>query len=304
MVFTSNRFELTFDPAFESIENLRTVLFYFPEMKVFMEPTAFEFRTPLFDSGFGGNYGLFIKEKEFGGVKMGVGILEIIEIPNEITHDYMNINIDFSTSLEDPKITTQINFGGYAASNFQPLKDFMPTDDYQKILKQIAENYTGGGEINKITTENDGIDLVGKKPFALNIEFSGENFTQKAGSNVLFKIGETIGRQMEFYQEEERALPVEIDYPHYYTRTITVKVPQGLKIQSIDDLKINYVTEIDGEKVAGFKSDATLENNTLVISNQEYYKVLHYPLEHYEAYKKVINAAADFNKTVIVLEKQ
>lgn len=304
MVFTSNRFDLTFDPEFESIENLRDVLFYFPEIKVFMEPTAFDIRTPLFNNGLGGNYGLFVKEKEFGGVKMGIGVLEMIEIPNEITHDYMNIEVDFSKSTDNPKVTTQINYGGYAATNFQPLKDFMPTEDYQKILKQIAENYTGGGEIEKVTTENDGLEMVGKKPFVFHIEFDGENFTQKAGGNILFKIGETIGKQMEFYQEEKRVLPVEIDYPHYYTRKITLKIPQGFKIKSIADFKMNYVTEIEGEKVAGFISDATLENNTLTITNEEYYKVLHYPLEHYESYKKVINAAADFNKIVIVLEKE
>jgi len=304
MVFTSSRFSLTFDKTFESIENLNDVLFYFPKSKVYMDPFAFEYRTPMFDNNFGNNYGLFIKEKEFGGVKMGIGVLDFIEIPNEITHDYMNIFIDFTENIENPTITTENKYGGYAAINFQPLKDFMAPDEYNSVLKQIAENYTAGGEIIEIDAENEGIDHVGKNPFILKMKFLGENLTQKAGDNILFKIGETIGRQMEFYQEEERVLPVEIDYPHYYTRKITVRLPKGYKIKSTEDFNMNHSTVSENEKVALFESEASIKNNELIVTNEEYYSVIDYPLEQYDSYKKVINAAADFNKIVIVIEKE
>lgn len=304
MVFTSSRFELTFDKEFESIENLRDILFYFPENKVYMDPIAFEYRVPMFNNDYGNNYGLFIREKEFGGVKMGIGVLDFIEIPNEITHDYMDIVIDFTENIENPKVFTEIKYGGYAAVNFQPLKDYMPPEEYQKILKQIAENYTASGEIEKIETENDGIENIGKKPFVLKMQFEGENLTQKAGSNILFKIGETIGRQMEFYQEEKRILPVEIDYPHYYSRKISVKLPKGYKIKSTADFNMDYSTVMNDVKVANFTSEAKWTNNELVVTNEEFYTVIDYPLEYYESYKKVINAAADFNKIVIVIEKE
>ena len=304
MVFTSSRFDLTFDKEFESIENLRDILFYFPESKVYMDPIAFEYRVPMFNNDHGNNYGLFIREKEFGGVKMGIGVLDFIEIPNEITHDYMDILIDFTENLENPKVSTEIKYGGYAAINFQPLKDFMPPEEYQNVLKQIAENYTASGEIEKIETENDGIENIGKKPFVLKMQFEGENLTQKAGSNILFKIGETIGRQMEFYQEEKRILPVEIDYPHYYTRKIVVKLPKGYRVKSTNDFKMDYSTVMNDVKVANFVSEAKWANNELVVTNEEFYTVIDYPLEHYESYKKVINAAADFNKIVIVIEKE
>lgn len=303
MVFTCDRFSLTFDPEFESIENLRDILLFFPETKNYLDPTSFEYRTPLFDNNYGNNYGLFIKEKEFGGVKMGIGVLDFIEIPNEITHDYMNIVVDFSENLENPTITTEITFGGYAAMNFQPLKDFMPPEEYQKILKEISENYTASGEIIKIETENDGLEFVGKKPFVFKFSFEGENLTQKAGPNILFKIGETIGSQMEFYQEEQRVLPVEIYYPHYYTRSLKVIIPEGYHLKSTEPFNMNFNTEIEEKEVAAFTSNAKIENKTLVVTNEEFYTVIDYPLEYYESYKKVINAAADFNKIVIVLEK-
>jgi hypothetical protein len=304
MVFTSNRFNINFDPEFESIEHLRDVLLHFPDCKVYLDPVSFEYRTPLFDNNYGNNYGLFIREKEFGGVKMGIAVLDFIEIPNEITHDYMNIVVDFTKNIENPSIETEIKFNGYAAMNFQPLKDFMPPEQYQDILKQVAENYTASGEIIKMETENDGLAFIAKKPFIFRIQFNGENMTQKAGDNILFKIGETIGRQMEFYQEEARVLPVEIDYPHYYTRSIIVKIPKGYKIKSTSDFELNYSTVMENNQVASFQSTAIVRNNELVVSNSELYKIVNYPLEVYDSYKKVINAAADFNKIVIILEKE
>jgi hypothetical protein len=304
LVFTSSRFDVIFDPEFESYENLRDVLLYFPNSKMFLEPHSFEYRTPLFNHVYGNNYGLFVKEKEFGGAKMGIGSLEFIEIPNDITHDFMNIVIDFTEDLNNPIVHTKIEYGGYAAVNFQPLKEFMPLNQYNDILKQIAENYTLGGEVLTLETQNDGIENIGKKRFVLDLKFEGNVLTQKAGPNILFKLGETIGRQMEFYQDEKRVQPVEIDYPHYYTRKITLKIPKGYKIKGLESANMNFDTKINDQIVAKFESKVKITDSTLVVDNEEFYSVIHYPLEVYESYKKVINAAADFNKIVVILEKE
>jgi hypothetical protein len=43
------------------------------------------------------NNGLFLKEKLFAGVAMGISEMGFIEIPgSEITHDFMDITIDFT----------------------------------------------------------------------------------------------------------------------------------------------------------------------------------------------------------------
>jgi hypothetical protein len=67
---------------------------------------------------------------------------------------------------------------------------------------------------------------------------------------------------------------------------------------------MNFAVVQDGKEVIAFKSTYTYENNILKISNVEYYNVMNLPLEQYEAFKNVVNAAADFNKIVLVLEKK
>lgn len=304
MVFTSNRYKIPFDKDFESFENLNELLFYFPSIKKYLTPTEIEYRIPLFPMTIANNNGLFIKEKTFAGVKMGIGEINFIEIPgNDISHDIMNITVDFTNDIENPLITSNLTFGGYSGLNFQPIKDFASAEQYKTFLKNVAENYTVETEYKTLTTENDGTDFIGKKPFVLNVSYEGKDLTKKAGENYLFSVGETIGKQMEFYQENKRTLPVEIDYPHLYTRNIKIILPKGAKVKNLDKFVMDFKTQINGKNEAGFISKYTQKGDEILVENTEFYNIINYPLNKFDDYKAVINAAADFNKIVIIVTK-
>ncbi len=304
LVLTSDRYKIAFDKDFESYENLDELLFYFPSIKKFMTPLEVEYRIPLIPNELAGTNGLFIKEKAFAGTKMGIGEVAMIDIPGaDITHDVMDITIDFSKDLENPIVTDKIQFGGYSALNFQPIKDFAPADNYKAILKSIAENYTVETDYTTLTTENDGVEFIGKKPFVMNITFEGKDLVRKAGENYLFSVGQTIGKQMELYQENKRVLPVEINNPHSYTRKIRIILPEGVTIKNLDKFNMDKSVSVNGKTEAAFISKYEKKGNEVIVENTEYYNVLNYPLENFEAYRAVINAAADFNKIVIILNK-
>lgn len=302
LVFTTSRYKVPFDKDFESYENLNDFLFYFPAIKKYLTPTEIEYRLPLFPNYLGNNNGLFIKEKVFAGVSMGIGEINFIEIPGtEITHDYMDITVDFTKDLENPLITSKMTYGGYSGLNFQPIKDFVSADQYKTMLKSISENYTLQSEYKTLTTENDGTEFIGKKPYILNLTFDGKDMIQKAGGNYLFSVGQTIGKQMEFYQENKRMLPIEIDYPHSYTRKIKIVLPEGAKIKNLDKFVMNFKTDLNGKTEAAFTSNFAQNKNEVTIENTEFYNIINYPLESFDQYKAVINAAADFNKIVVIV---
>jgi hypothetical protein len=187
--------------------------------------------------------------------------------------------------------------------NFQPIKDFASAEQYKTVLKSIAENYTVEAEYKSLTTENDGTDFIGKKPFVLNVTFDGKDLTKKAGENYLFSVGETIGKQMEFYQENKRTLPVEIDYPHLYTRKIKIVLPKGATVKNLDKFTMDFKTQINGKTEAAFESKYSKKGDEITIENTEFYHIINYPLSKFDEYKDVINAAADFNKIVIIVTK-
>ena len=47
-----------------------------------------------------------------------------------------------------------------------------------------------------------------------------------------------------------------------------------------------------------------LKGNVLKVIIDEQYNRFFYPLKNYEAFKKIINSSADFNKLVLVLDKK
>lgn len=304
IVFASSRYKIPFDTEFQSFENLNDILFYFPAIKKFMSPTEIQYRIPLFPDNLGNNNGLFIREKAFAGVTMGIGEVAFIDLPDQsVTHDVMDITVDFTKDIENPIISSHMVYGGYSALNFQPIKDFVAADEYKNILKTIAENYTSENEYKTLKTENDGTQNIGKKPFIMDLTFEGKYLVQKAGDNYLFSVGQIIGSQMELYQDTKRVLPVEIDHPHSYLRKIKIILPNGVTVKNPEKLALDYKTDIKGKTEAAFVSTYSQKGSELTIENSEYYNIVNYPLEHFNSYKAVINAAADFNKIVLVLNK-
>ena len=59
-----------------------------------------------------------------------------------------------------------------------------------------------------------------------------------------------------------------------------------------------------GKVTCKFQSDYKVDGNKVTVSIEEYYSQLHYSLAEFNAYKNVINAAADFNKVTILLQKK
>ena len=135
------------------------------------------------------------------------------------------------------------------------------------------------------------------------LTFDGKDLIQKAGPNYLFSIGKIIGAQSELYQETKRILPVEIQYPHYYTRKIKVILPKGIVAKNLEKFNMNFKSDINNKTEAGFYSKFAINENEINIENSEFYNIINYPLAKFDEYKAVINAAADFNKIVIMLSK-
>ena len=86
---------------------------------------------------------------------------------------------------------------------------------------------------------------------------------------------------------------------------ITCTIPDGYSLSNLDKLKFfQQVKESNGKASSMFKSDYTLNGNKLIINIEEYYSKIQYPLSKFEEFRKVVNAAADFNKVTIVLQKK
>ncbi|MCF8426080.1 MAG: DUF3857 domain-containing protein [Bacteroidia bacterium] len=305
LVVTSNRFNNPFDKEFESYAYLTSFLLYFPKLDKYLCPFAQTYRFGLVPSGYTHNYGLFIRKISVGDLNTGAGKVKFIPAPAaEITQHNMNIKAKLDASGDSLDIDFDQEYKGYYAQTYQSYFDYIPKDkmkDYEEgIVKSLNEEIT----IKSIKIENKKADDFMVLPLLLHSKLTSAHFIEKAGNKILLKFGDLIGPQSELYQEKARQLPVENTYNRIYNREIVFTIPEGYQIKNAEEL--NLVVQPFKEKGdgCGFTASYKMDGQNLIVTSTEYYNEILFPLDQYENYRAVINAAANFNKIVLVLEKK
>lgn len=299
-VYTSDRYRIRFEKDFEAWHFPSSSIFYFSSIDKYMEPGDIMARLGFIDYHFQGNLGLFVSHQ-----KGYHEIREITPLPRDKTGEILNVSLKFN---KDDLSTTTMDYSrsvrGYYSQTYQVFYDFADEETTKQIDEELI-NYLDG-EVNILDYEilNKGAANFGKKPMVINSKLESSDFVQKAGPKYLFKIGDLIGPQMEMYQEKDRKLNIETGFTRTYERHIEVDVPVGYSLKNLDALKFSHEYKVNDEKSMVFTSDYKLENGKLVVDVLEYYEKIFYSKEIYEDYRTVINAAADFNKVTLVLEKK
>ncbi len=304
IVMTSNRFKTKFDKDFASYIPIDEVVFYFPGIDKYMAPGAALSRLGIIPAQWTHNYGLFVSTVQISDYKAATGKVKFIPaLGAQLTRDVMDIKMDFG-DFTNSKLHLKTEKSGYYAQNYQVYYDFISEEQAEKLNEQIISYVSNDAELFELKVENTGLGNFAKKPLVHTAVFDGSQFISKAGPNYLFKIGDVIGPQAEMYQDKERKLPVENDFNRAYKRTIKFDIPEGYSVKNLDDLKMSIYHEEEGKKTCAFISEYSVDGSSVTVEVNEWYEKIEYPISDFEAYRKVINAAADFNKIVLVLQKQ
>src|SRR5690606_11476970 len=210
-----------------------------------------------------------------------------------------DITFDETDFLTHVKFTH--SFAGLSAMGVREAITFTPKENEKELMLNFTAFTSEESEIEKYEVVNKGLEhYTDNKPIKIIADIKTDKLIQKSGSKYIFKVGDVIGRQEEMYQTKARQLPISIAYTHQLERTITINIPKGYKISNPEVVNMN----IDfGKEKYGFVSSYQLQNNKLIIHIMEHYGNILYDKSEIENYKKVINAAADFNKKSLIFEK-
>lgn len=304
---TSNRYEHVLDEKFENWKPLNEYIFYFPGQKKYLAPTAIVTRMPFLPGVFLNNKAVFTKITSLGNIKSAIASVRAIPAePTSLSNHDLKADVSFKGAGLEPEIKATQILDGYCAIGLRDAFLYVSKEHEKELMSKIMDFAAGMDDLLDYSIQNTALEsYYDNKPLLLNATVKANNLMDKAGNKYLFKIGEVIGRQAEMYQNETRKQPIEIAYPHGLRRTLTVQIPEGYKVANPDVVKMNFSYKEDGatKPVIGFLSDYKMEGNKMIISVNEYYDMIQLPLSAIEPYMKVINAAADFNKIVLVLEK-
>lgn len=302
IVLTSDRSNLRFDKKFESYNYLQSTFFYFPDLDLFLDPSSPGLRLGFIPSENTNNYGLFIRELKIGDIVSGIGKVKYIKALHEDKSQNNHfVKVDMTEDPFEPEISFEQHMSGYYSSFLQTSYSLLSEDEKERVDESLVEMVTLEQSETDLEILNATSADFGKTPMILKATVNSLKFTEKAGDKIIFKIGELIGPQTEMYNEKPRVHDVETDFNRKYVRVIEVDLPEDYEVSNLEKLNFDVALE-DGTAI--FKSNYKVEGNKLTVEVDEYYSRIDFKVEEFEDYKKVINAAADFNKVVIYLSKK
>jgi len=196
-------------------------------------------------------------------------------------------------------------YAGYAATGYRTAFHFSNDQQKKDMIKELTKMFASSENILSSEVLNEPLEQSDQPLVLHTVTRSGE-LIEQAGNKLLLKIGMAIGPQVEMYQEKPRQEAVDMDFPHIEERKIDFVIPAGYSISNPNDLKISevYKDKESGELTMGFVSDYEVKGNILSVHIMEQYRRATYPLSQFLQFQKIINASADFNKIVLVLEKK
>ncbi|MBX9853594.1 MAG: DUF3857 domain-containing protein [Cytophagaceae bacterium] len=305
LVLTSSRDDAKFDGKFETYRYLEQSMLYFPASNKYLAPDQMEYRYGMVPFYWTNNEGLFIKRVTIGEAETSVSEVKFIPpLPSHSSIDNIYATINFSPDFEAAVVNARREIGGYNAVNFQPVYSRLDAEKKTMLNDQLMDFISKDAEITNISVENtDPNQSPIEKPFIIKGDIKVTTLIEKAGNKYFFKVGDVIGKQSELYSDKKRVNPVENDFNRVYIRQIKVKIPQGYTVKNLDDLKKDVTFDQDGKKTMGFVSTYKVQGDMIIVDINEYYNQIDVSLNRFEEFRKVINAAADFNKIVLILEK-
>jgi hypothetical protein len=300
LVLTSNRDENPFITEFEGYNFLDEYLVYVNELDKYWAPDIFSrLGFPPFELTY--TKGLFIEERILNELAIPIAkVKEIKLVSADQSVDAITAEVDFTESMDEPKIVIERKVTGYKAQYPQYILDFIEEDRKIEAKEDFLKYIDKDSKLEDTSYQNDNSKAAGKLPFIAKARFVGNSFIERAGEKTLLKVGMLIGPQAELYNKDERTQPVQAEFNRQYQRKITVIIPEGMVVKNLNELNFNVKTN---DEAAGFTSSYVLTGNTLTITVSEFYNKVYFPVAEYKGYESVMNAAADFNKLVLVMEK-
>lgn len=293
---TSNRYEYSIDPEFENWNRLDVYLIYLPGLREYLAPSFITYRSPMIPAAARGNKGIFTNSNAATAI-----VQDIPSLAYMLSNNGVEATISFD---EEMNVTVDAvhSFTGYGASSLREAFVFIEKEKEPELVQSLVSIAENKEAINSYAIENAELESYATaKPLLVKSTINAPQLLESAGAKLLLKVGDVLGPQAQLYSDEKRVLPISMPFAHMLDRKIVVNIPDGYKVANAAAAKMNVK---DKAETMGFVSDYTLDGNKMTINIHEYYSKSDYPASEIEAFRSVINAAADFNKVTLVLERK
>ena len=299
-LLSTDRLDVSIDPNFPNPHSLSEHVLFIPSLGKFVSMGYPNMRIGAPPAAVLDNFALIIDNHTHTDP---VGKIQF----DAINFTRMNNQMDVSISSEFDNVTVKKKnkYTGYMAFEMREFIKEIGEEEIEAVIQEYEASSLGEVDLKSLSIKNEDFNLAVKNtPLEMDVEFDAKELIEDAGGTYILNIGRLIGEMMELYEEETRHTPIEIEYPYVYISKIKLQIPEGYTVTGLEDFvnQTYYFNDLK-EKIAGFESIVKKKDNQIQFTIYEYYLSLLYRKEKYDDFRKVINAGADFNKLVLVLEK-
>ena len=305
LVATCDQTVRKFDPDFNGWNFLDDYIIFFPGLYQVIVPENPMYRIGLIPSNYQGSFGLFMHPIGYGE-DLKTLAYEVKQLPEERYQqnaDTMHIRLKVDLERMDLQANVRRIFTGELASSYQSFWKFADEARHDQIVSALFNMGNENTTISSYTLLHDSPADIVNLPLIWNVDLTAHALVEQAGQDIIIKIGETIGEQSELYQTTTRRLPIYVNSIHNYFRKIEFEIPEGYALSDPKNLNMKIEMLNNGKVSSCFISNYELQGNKLIIYSTEFYAEMEYPASRFEEFRKVINAAADFNKKTIILTR-
>ena len=299
VAISCNRYFLKFDPELFDPNQLREFVIYLPKSEKYISPNRIEYRVSEAPDDLLGNYGVFIDKN------LDYYFSEITQSDKNFSEIKKKIEISIPKNLKKLKIKENRSFSGYWAIMNRNYVSLSENEETDFLIDYFTINGLENKKVNNYNIKNFDISNNSyNTPLRINSTITTTELVEEVDGLVYLKVGKVIGLQSNLFDDNKRINEIEINFPNSYEYQIEVEIPKGYRVSDYSELnKAKEFISVDGSISAKFNSKATLNNNKINIVINEFYKNLRYDKGRYQEFREVINAAAKFYESTVILEE-
>jgi len=299
VAISCNRYFLKFDPELFDPNQLREFIIYLPNSEKYISPNRIEYRVSEAPDDLIGNYGVFIDSN------LDYYFSQITPSDESFSQIKKKIEVFIPKNLKKLKIKENRSFSGYWAIMNRNYVSFSENEETDFLVDYFTISGLNNKKVTNYAIDNFEIsDNANNTPLTIKSTISTNDLVEQKNGLIYLNIGKVIGLQSNLFNADKRINEIEINFPNSYEYLIEVNIPKGYRIYDISELnKLKEYISVDGNISAKFNSSVSQSQNKLYINVNELYKELKYEKSRYQEFREVINAAASFYESSIVLEK-
>ena len=299
VAISCNRYFLKFDPELFDPNQLREFIIYLPNSEKYISPNRIEYRVSEAPDDLIGNYGVFIDSN------LDYYFSQITPSDESFSQIKKKIEVFIPKNLKKLKIKENRSFSGYWAIMNRNYVSFSENEETDFLVDYFTISGLNNKKVTNYAIDNFEIsDNANNTPLTIKSTISTNDLVEQKNGLIYLNIGKVIGLQSNLFNADKRINEIEINFPNSYEYLIEVNIPKGYRIYDISELnKLKEYISVDGNISAKFNSSVSQSQDKLYINVNELYKELKYEKSRYQEFREVINAAASFYESSIVLEK-